>query len=122
MSLNTAYASTIPAVFKIVEIILNIILIILVAVSPNYVIPGPGGWLFFVAILTTLISLFFYCIHLTNAIYRFSGPMTLIVSLSLVFSASLRCISEASSYRMKILYIKPLTASIRIKGDFDAGY
>ncbi|CAH8599324.1 unnamed protein product [Schistosoma bovis] len=86
MSLNTAYASTIPAVFKIVEIILNIILIILVAVSPNYVIPGPGGWLFFVAILTTLISLFFYCIHLTNAIYRFSGPMTLIVSLSSVYS------------------------------------
>nr|CAH8861114.1 unnamed protein product [Trichobilharzia regenti] len=78
MSLNTAYASTIPAVFKIVEMIIDLILIILVAVSSVYTIPGPGGWLFFVAILTMLVSLFFYLIHLTNAIYKFAGPMTLV--------------------------------------------
>ncbi|CAH8569333.1 unnamed protein product [Schistosoma mattheei] len=102
MSLNTAYASTIPAVFKIVEIILNIILIILVAVSPNYVIPGPGGWLFFVAILTTLISLFFYCIHLTNAIYRFSGPMTLIEFI---------CIAICSGFHLIAMIVCACTVS-----------
>lgn len=102
MSLNTAYASTIPAVFKIVEIILNIILIILVAVSPNYVIPGPGGWLFFVAILTTFISLFFYCIHLTNAIYRFSGPMTLIEFI---------CIAICSGFHLIAMIVCACTVS-----------
>nr|CAX70129.1 hypotheticial protein [Schistosoma japonicum] len=81
MSLNTAYASTIPAIFKIVEVIIDIILIILVAVSPIYVVPGAGGWLFFVAILTLLISMFFYLIHLTNAIFKLAGPMTLVVRI-----------------------------------------
>nr|CAH8861102.1 unnamed protein product [Trichobilharzia regenti] len=102
MSLNTAYASTIPAVFKIVEMIIDLILIILVAVSSVYTIPGPGGWLFFVAILTMLVSLFFYLIHLTNAIYKFAGPMTLVEFI---------CITICSVFHLIAMIVAAATVS-----------
>ncbi|TNN08409.1 marvel-containing potential lipid raft-associated [Schistosoma japonicum] len=102
MSLNTAYASTIPAIFKIVEVIIDIILIILVAVSPIYVVPGAGGWLFFVAILTLLISMFFYLIHLTNAIFKLAGPMTLVEFI---------CIAICSGFHLIAMIVAAATAS-----------
>ncbi|CAH8602550.1 unnamed protein product [Heterobilharzia americana] len=102
MSLNTAYASTIPAVFKIVEIIIDILLIILVALSPNYIVPGPGGWLLFVPIITALISMFFYIIHLTNAIYKFTGPMTLVEFI---------CITICSIFHLIAMIVAAATVS-----------
>ncbi|KER26125.1 hypothetical protein T265_06542 [Opisthorchis viverrini] len=78
MGLNSAYASTIPAVFKLVESVLNIIIIILVAVTPAYTSNPAAGWILFVAILSIIVPLFFYIIHLTNVIYKLSGPLTFI--------------------------------------------
>ncbi|KAG5455315.1 hypothetical protein CSKR_203896, partial [Clonorchis sinensis] len=78
MGVNSAYASTIPAVFKLVEAVLNIIIIILVAVTPTYTANPAAGWILFAAILSIVVSLFFYIIHLTNVIYKLSGPLTFI--------------------------------------------
>lgn len=85
MSINVSYASTIPAVFKLIETVLNIITIALVSVEgyPSRS-AGAAGWSLFVSILTLIVSMFFYIIHLTNVIFRLSGPMTFIVSLSRV--------------------------------------
>ncbi|CAH8645778.1 unnamed protein product [Dicrocoelium dendriticum] len=77
MGVNSSYASTIPAVLKLIEAILDIIIIILVAATATYR-DGPAGWILFVAILTFIVSFFFYIIHLTNVIYKLSGPMSFI--------------------------------------------
>ncbi|KAF7259049.1 Marvel-containing potential lipid raft-associated protein [Paragonimus skrjabini miyazakii] len=98
MGLNSSYASTIPAVFKIVEAVLNIITIILVSVTQNYR-DGAAGWLLFVSILTFIVSVFFYIIHLTNVIYKLSGPMTFIEFMCITISGvfQLICIIVAAA-------------------------
>lgn len=90
MGLNASYASTIPAIFKIVECVLNILTIGLSATGSE---SGPKGWAIFVSVLTFIVSAFFYIIHLTNIIYKFSGPMTFIEFVCITISGGLQFIA-----------------------------
>ncbi|TPP60805.1 putative marvel-containing potential lipid raft-associated protein [Fasciola gigantica] len=105
MSLNVSYASTIPAVFKIVEAVLNIITIVLISVNGFPAAnAGAAGWTLFVSILTLIVSMFFYIIHLTNVIFRLSGPMTFIEFL---------CITICGVFQLTSMIVAAATANNR---------
>lgn len=103
MGVNSSYASTIPAVLKLVEAIVDIIIIILVAATTTYR-DGAAGWILFVAILTFIVSIFFYVIHLTNVIYKLSGPMSFIEFV---------CITICGAFQLIAMIVAAATTGAR---------
>ncbi|KAF5401752.1 hypothetical protein PHET_04987 [Paragonimus heterotremus] len=109
MKVNVLYAKTIPGIFKLVEALLNITIIVLVAFTDSYR-GGPAGCILFVSVVTTLLSVFFYTAHLTNLISKFLCRVFIVefVVFSIITLAQTVCMvlsAATSEFRPTIIAV-----------------
>ncbi|KAF8562949.1 hypothetical protein P879_11085 [Paragonimus westermani] len=118
MRVNAPYAKTIPGIFKLVETVLNITIIVLVAFTDSYR-GAPAGCILFVSVATTLTSAFFYITHLTNLVSKFVcrvfivefavfAVITLVQTVCMVLSAA------TSEFRPTIIAVAVSSHLVRI--------
>ncbi|TNN08408.1 hypothetical protein EWB00_007028 [Schistosoma japonicum] len=78
MTLNAEYAKELRAVFKILQFSVGVGLIVSIIIADIYRSSLVGIFLLFIAIISTLTSVFFFVIHFSSYVYKLPGPITLI--------------------------------------------
>lgn len=81
ISVNLPYLRSLPGILKIVEAVVALIVVICVGTVQYWFNHSSGGFIAFSAIFSLIVTLIFFVLHFTNAIYKLPGPWVLIVSM-----------------------------------------
>ncbi|KAK3085369.1 hypothetical protein FSP39_002235 [Pinctada imbricata] len=84
IGLDRSYPRSIPAILKIVEIVLCLITFICASANYAFSCCYGGGWVQFVAMSALITTLLFFLFHLFRVIRKLPGPWVFIVSASLM--------------------------------------